>query len=335
MLNYLVARKFSTKSLSRSKVSDSEAIASGILMKTKPISLGKRDDNLLRMLRHLFCASGEGFYQTLYLLRYFLFSNYLLRDEKLQDVIRRLHPQIELFTWTNLNFNKSGCIEAVLFKVLHAAIAIGLMDLVRTMLVAGLNPNPSSCKASNITFLEAAVMTRRYKITEVLLKFDTDLSQISHQQKTILELAVERGDMEVVRLLLKAGAPVNAPQNRACLRTALVLALTNRHIEIAKLMIEYGAKVDAVGQNISSPNYSWSCLTAAVFTGNIPIVTLILPKGAAVNYQYVRDWNGLEVRGITALHAACKVGCSNLVYLLLKVAGIQTCKHQIRGPRYE
>lgn len=296
---------------------DTKAIASSLLTRTKPIFLGRTDEDLLKMLRRLFCASGENFCQTLIFFAIFLSANNFLRDEKLQDAIRWLRPHVELARWRRLISNQSEYMNSFLFRVLHAAIGIGFIDLVKALLEAGLGPNPPTSKSSEHTFLQVAVASRNAEIARVLLSFGAEVNHLCSQQRTILELAVGTGDPELVRVLLEAGALVNGPQNRDRCRTALLEALIDGHVEIAIDLVEHGANVDAVDQDISSASYGWSCLTAAVFTRSVAVAQLILTNGAAVNYQHVRQWRGIEVRGITALHAACKVGCSKMVSLLL------------------
>ena len=118
--------------------------------------------------------------------------------------------------------------------------------------------------------------------------------------------AVRRGDIEIVKLLIKEGADVNARDKYG--GTALMAAANNGHTEIAKILIGRGAKVDAVDHshrtallfaatgpfpetvkllldNKSNPNVvdngeHFSPLMHAAAEGNLDIVKILLEYGA-------------------------------------------------------
>jgi len=89
-----------------------------------------------------------------------------------------------------------------------------------------------------------------------------------------LHSAVEDGDIEKVRSLLKAGANVNEADSFG---TALHEAAKNRRSDIIRILLDAGADVNSRDQWGDTPLY-W-----AAYKGPIESVKLLLDKGAEVN----------------------------------------------------
>jgi ankyrin repeat protein len=119
--------------------------------------------------------------------------------------------------------------------------------------------------------------------------------------KTALELAIEDGDAQLVKVLLDDGADVNAIKPRAW--TALEQALQNDREEIALLLLQAGADVDAIGA------HGWRALHVAARKGNANTVKLCVDHGA--------DINAITDRRQTALHLACYSGDEAPIRLLI------------------
>ncbi|KAL6054540.1 Ankyrin repeat domain-containing protein [Balamuthia mandrillaris] len=100
--------------------------------------------------------------------------------------------------------------------------------------------------------------------------------------KTPLLVATERGDLDMVRLLLTNGAQPSIDCVGFKGHTPLSLAASKGHIEVAKLLLDNGAQVELPS---SSSSYPWikNPLHRAVLKGHPEIVSLLLRHGADPN----------------------------------------------------
>jgi len=92
---------------------------------------------------------------------------------------------------------------------------------------------------------------------------------------TPLHRATHRGLLEMARLLIDSGAPVDAAASDT--RTALHLAAGKDFLDIAKLLLASGASVDAV-----EASAGWTPLHFAALKGNREMVKMLIARGAAV-----------------------------------------------------
>ncbi|KAJ7178119.1 ankyrin repeat-containing domain protein [Mycena filopes] len=115
-----------------------------------------------------------------------------------------------------------------------------------------------------------------------------------------LDVASREGYIEIVQLLLKSGAELNA--------TALCAALMDNKIEVVRLLLEHGADVNAWGAQYGTP------LQAASPSSDIEVVRLLLDHGADVNFTPPRD----QYHSCTALQAASIWNTIEVVHLLLE-----------------
>ncbi|KAI5842135.1 ankyrin repeat-containing domain protein [Morchella snyderi] len=124
--------------------------------------------------------------------------------------------------------------------------------------------------------------------------------------RTALQAAAGGGHMEIVKILLDAGAPINAEAAETSGRTALQAAIEGGQKEIVPFLIDNGANVNGK----SASNYGITALEAAAAHRNIEIVNLLLKKKADVNPIP-------STYGRTPLQAAAEVGCNEVIKLLL------------------
>lgn len=117
---------------------------------------------------------------------------------------------------------------------------------------------------------------------------------------TPLMHAAAFGDLETLKLLLDAGADVNAHNDFNA--TALLWAA--REPEKARILIEHGANV-----NVQSKQGRTPLMVASLRRGGSAVVALMLAKGADVNLK--------DSRNSTALSLAASVGDAESVKLLL------------------
>ena len=110
----------------------------------------------------------------------------------------------------------------------------------------------------------------------VLINSGADVNAKNNYGARPLELAVIEKQAEIVKLLIKAEADVDA---RAKIFTPLMHAVFDRSTEIVKLLIEAGADVNAK----TDSSEEWTPLMCAVMAASSEIVTLLIEAGANVN----------------------------------------------------
>ena len=128
---------------------------------------------------------------------------------------------------------------------------------------------------------------------------------------TPLQVAVAKGDMEAIRLLLEHGADVNAPAGAEFGRTALqaAIAAETPSPDIVDLLLLNGADVNAP----PAARGGVTALQGAAIRGDIQVVRMLLACEADVN-----EAPALE-EGRTAVEGAAEHGRLDMIRLLLSV----------------
>jgi uncharacterized protein len=113
-----------------------------------------------------------------------------------------------------------------------------------------------------------------------------------HGGMTALRWAVIRNHLNVVKVLLEAGADVNAKSADGI--TVLMVAAATGNTEMVGLFLDKGAEIDA------QCSRGTTALMSASEEGNVDIMRMLLERGAAVNTK--------TLKGATALVQACIIG---------------------------
>ena len=126
---------------------------------------------------------------------------------------------------------------------------------------------------------------------------------------TALIQAVRRNRVEVVRMLLEAGADPNLQNDNG--ETALILAARYGYAEVAQLLLDAGADLNAKDGRGATP------LASAIRNRNAPIVSALLNAGA--------DPNEPDANGVTPFMAAIRSmeGRSNAMYRDMMTAMVE------------
>jgi ankyrin repeat protein len=187
------------------------------------------------------------------------------------------------------------------------ACANGCLQVVTVLLkYAQRLPNMAAfIEASNEnghTALMEAASAGHVEIAKHLVACNASINTHSNSFKeSALTLACYKGNLEMVRFLLEAGADHEHKTEE--MHTALMEASMDGHLEVARLLIESGARVNMPVDSFESP------LTLAACAGHVELALLLLENGA--NIEEVND------EGYTPLMEGAREGHEEMVALLL------------------
>lgn len=152
------------------------------------------------------------------------------------------------------------------------------------------------------TALMEAASAGHVDIAKHLVACNASINTHSNSFKeSALTLACYKGNLEMVRFLLEAGADHEHKTEE--MHTALMEASMDGHLKVAELLIESGARVNMPVDSFESP------LTLAACGGHVELALLLLKNGA--NIEEVND------EGYTPLMEAAREGHEEMVALLL------------------
>lgn len=157
------------------------------------------------------------------------------------------------------------------------------------------------------TALRAACSEGHEDIVELLLKHKAD---VNAQHASVLQSACSGGHESIVNMLLDHGADVNA-HNGSALQSACYAG----HGSIVQMLLNYGADINAQGElPLGDP------LIAACSEGHADVVEILLEKGV-----------GLDHQGVEAMHKACCKGYERIVQILLNNGVEVNAKFESQG----
>ena len=138
-------------------------------------------------------------------------------------------------------------------KKFISAVYNGDIASTENMLNSGsVDANTIIDKKRDKTVLALAIERGHVDIVKLLLKrgADPDIDfrrfSIRSHKCALLIIAIEKGDIDMVKVLLDAGADVDAEDDSSRRKTAVMVAIANGHIDIAKLLIEKEAIIDNI-----------------------------------------------------------------------------------------
>ncbi|KAI9802542.1 MAG: hypothetical protein M1833_001614 [Piccolia ochrophora] len=197
---------------------------------------------------------------------------------------------------------------------LQVAVSTRNVKLVKKLLTAGAKVNPPTSDLFSGSALNEAMADQenRKTLVSILLDHGAD-PNLRIASSTALQTATKLGDMKLMRILLAAGADVNAPayamrkRSGKHGRTALQAATEGGNLDLVRLCLDAGASINA------SPavERGVTALQAAAIKGHLRIALLLLEKGADVNAP------AAIVEGRTAIQGAAEHGRLDMVQLLI------------------
>ncbi|KAK7213742.1 hypothetical protein V2G26_020920 [Clonostachys chloroleuca] len=166
-------------------------------------------------------------------------------------------------------------------------------------------------KVDGYTALHQAAMNGFTDVVEALLtREDIHIQTIGPNGFSALTAAADKGDFEMVKVLLDHGADIDGNYKGSI--TPLRVASTRSHPEVARLLLERGAKADGPNQ--------LSLLTAAAGEGNLEMAKALLDGG--LNVEGASNENRT-----TPLWVASKDRHPEVVRLLLERGAEVNTKH--------
>ena len=152
------------------------------------------------------------------------------------------------------------------------------------------------------TILMRACEFNSEEVVKILIKNDADVNARDKEGRTALMIACDEGNKEIVNALLAAGADVNIKDKNGT--TLLMTACEKGDLDLANAFIE--AKADVNAQNDKGK----TALMVACDEGNKEIVDALIRAGADVNIK--------SNNGTTLLMTACEKGDLDLVNALIE-----------------
>lgn len=194
---------------------------------------------------------------------------------------------------------------------LYHAVANGWLEIAESFIAQGGDVNNGPQPALHI-----AVEGHSLEMAKLLLDAGAQINAQDEQGNTPLQFAFATGKLEIAKLLISRGADVSkAPQ------TALRMAVKNGSVDLAKLLIEAGADINARDEEGNTPLHH----AVAVSSWSTDLAKLLIEAGA--------DINAPDKQGATPLHLAVATWYLEMAELLVsKGADVSAINQQGKSP---
>ncbi|KAJ5083544.1 hypothetical protein N7456_012971 [Penicillium angulare] len=193
-----------------------------------------------------------------------------------------------------------------------AAIKLQDVSLVRKLISAGINLNTISDGVDwKYTPLQQAVKSNNIDLVKLILEAGAGVNEppASVYGATALQLATKSGNMDLIKILLDAGADPNGKPAGINGADALQIAATKGFIGIARQLLDQGATVH-------KPNFgddNKSALVLAAENGRLDMIQLLLCEGniaqGPIQRQIIRAAAAAEERGHYSAATFLKGNC--------------------------
>ena len=120
--------------------------------------------------------------------------------------------------------------------------------------------------------LHEAIINGNAAAVQELIDDGYDVNTLDRFGDTALSEAAAHRHIDIVRMLLDAGADLNLGNE-----TPLYIAAGNGHIDIIQILIDAGADLNSVNHLNQTPLYF------AIYNNQVPIASLLITEGADVN----------------------------------------------------
>ncbi|EXK76187.1 hypothetical protein FOQG_19054 [Fusarium oxysporum f. sp. raphani 54005] len=164
----------------------------------------------------------------------------------------------------------------------------------------GVPPHP----LETVSLLRDCITSGKKDVLHYLLKAGADANEHNRTDaynRSPLQMAVEDGNLDIIDLLLQAGAHINAPPSFFGGATALQIVAIEGNLGLAKLLLDLGARINARGAR----QCGRTALEGAAEHGKLDMLQLLLHSGAlttgAGQLQFVRAVHFAERGGHDAV----------------------------------
>jgi ankyrin repeat protein len=223
--------------------------------------------------------------------------------------------------------------------LMHAAQA-GHADAVRFLLSVGAKVSAKDRGGGEVEQnrqpLHYAMLSKNIAVAEALLAAHANPNAVSHFGYTPLNVAIWEDNLEAVRLLLKRGANVNLKPLRKRYTPPLCAAAAAGKPQILRLLIEAGAEVNAVDSRNSTPLI---CASFASEELALAVIEALLKAGAKVDH--IGDGRTALFTAIIHGHCAAartllKAGAdANLIYESQQGTVLDVVEQRMRANRIQ
>lgn len=165
--------------------------------------------------------------------------------------------------------------------LLSQGIRIGNVQLVQTAINAGADVNYTDSKNGSTPLIKAIIAGSK-DIAQMLIEAGANHQKIDFAEYTPLGYAAQEGNLEMVKLLLNAGAD---PDNGG---TDSAIVLCVKYAEVAQTLIEAGADVNYGTLSGVTP------LMRAVQLGYRKTIKLLIEAGASLEHFNDSGWTALD-----------------------------------------
>lgn len=129
------------------------------------------------------------------------------------------------------------------WRIVFAALALCAVFVLVGCERKNFNDNGADIEAMANALVQAAKENDAEE-TRRLIEEDVDVNAIDDKGKTALMFATEKNSVDVAKILIAAGANINAKENEYG-ETALMYAAAQNALDVAKLLIEAGTNINA------------------------------------------------------------------------------------------
>ncbi len=197
-------------------------------------------------------------------------------------------------------FVSGGMMVSIAYEnPLHQAVADGELEEVTTLIANGVDVNGTDKNYQGITALFVAVERGNIEIVEMLLNAGAKINVRAEDKRTPLLALDYSSTPELVRLLVRHGADLSAVDDSG--NNVLHIAAENDNLEIIEILINEGVKIDAQNDEGQTP------LMIAAYYENLGTVQAFLNAGAKVNVRDKENETALTIAQAEEGEEAAKI----------------------------